>query len=199
MTRIALLRHAPTAWNRDKRLQGRADIPITPEARAVYARLRLPAPYAGWRALSSPLSRCLDTAAALGLAVEAEPALVEMDWGGYQGLTIAQLRARHGAAFAANERRGLDLEPPGGESPRMVQRRVAPLLARIAREARPAVLLTHRGVIRAIYAAAIGWDMTGSPPHALELYGTLQVFSLDDDGRPRLEALNIPLDAGEAA
>ncbi|MBM3525199.1 MAG: histidine phosphatase family protein [Alphaproteobacteria bacterium] len=193
MTRVALLRHAPTAWNRDKRLQGRADIEILPESREELARRRLPPPYDTWRVLSSPLSRCLETATALGLAVTSEPALVEIDWGQYQGLTIRELRKRHGTAFAANESRGLDLSPPGGESPRDVQRRVAPVLARIAREARPAVLVTHRGVIRAIYAAAVDWDMTGIPPHALDLYGTLQIFALDADGRPSVEMLNVAL------
>ncbi|MBL8701803.1 MAG: histidine phosphatase family protein [Alphaproteobacteria bacterium] len=193
MTLVALLRHAPTDWNRDKRLQGRADIAITASSRAELATRRVPAPYDNWRTLSSPLARCLDTAAALGLVVTPEPRLVEMDWGAYQGQTIDELRQRHGADFGANERRGLDMLPPGGESPRQVQARVAPLLAAIARDGRPTLLVTHRGVIRAVYAAAVGWTMTGDPPHALELYGTLQVFALDANGAPRIEALNVAL------
>ena len=47
--------------------------------------------------------------------------------------------------MADNEARGLDFRPPGGESPRDVQMRLAPLLAEI--EART-VLVTHKGVLQ---------------------------------------------------
>ena len=132
MTLLALLRHAPTAWNHTKRLQGRADIAITEEARGRMARRMVPPPYADWRALASPLGRCLQTASVLGLVVTADERLVEMDWGEYQGSTIDELRLRESDSFDANEHRGLDFKPPGGESPREVQTRLAPLLARLA-------------------------------------------------------------------
>ncbi len=193
MTQLALLRHAPTAWNHNKRLQGRADIPITAEARVRMARRIVPPPYAAWRALASPLGRCLQTAAALGLVVTQDARLIEMDWGEYQGHTIDELRLREGEAFTANERSGLDFKPPRGESPREVQARLAPLLARLAAEGRPTLAVTHRGVIRAIYATAAGWDMTADPPDRLDLYDTLQVFSLAADGRPSIAQLNLTL------
>ncbi len=194
MTLLAVLRHAPTAWNHTRRLQGRADIAITEEARARMARRFVPLPYAGWRALSSPLSRCLQTASVLGLVVIVDERLVEMDWGDYQGSTVDELRQREADTFDANEHRGLDFTPPRGESPRDVQARLAPLLARIAADATPTLAVTHRGVIRAIYAAATGWDMTGEPPHRLDLYDTLQVFALAPDGSPSIAQLNLPLE-----
>lgn len=189
---LALIRHAPTAWNRDRRLQGRADIPITAAAQKALAGCTVPLPYRDWSVLSSPLSRCLQTAAALGLHAHVEPRLVEMDWGDYQGHTIEALRRNGGAAFRNEESRGLDFRPPGGESPRDVQARIAPLLAELAARGRPTLAVTHRGVIRALYAHATGWDMTGRPAHRLDLYGTLQVFRLAaPDGAPTLEALNL--------
>jgi probable phosphoglycerate mutase len=115
-----------------------------------------------------------------------------MDWGEYQGRTIDELRERHGVDFAANERRGLDLAPPGGESPRAVQARLAPLLAELAAAGRPTLAVTHRGVIRAIYARAAGWNMTGEPPDVLDLYA-LHVFVLEAGGAPRIERLNVAL------
>jgi probable phosphoglycerate mutase len=199
MTQLALLRHGPTAWNAEGRLQGRTDIPLTAEARAALACLALPAPFHGWRALTSPLRRCCQTAAALGLAARIEPALIEMDWGTYEGRRLAELRAAGGAAFAAAESRGLDFQPPGGESPRQVQARLAPLLARLAATGEPVVAITHRGVIRAVHAAARGWDMTGRPPDRLAAHGALQVFRLAADGTPGVERLDLPLaDRGTA-
>jgi broad specificity phosphatase PhoE len=194
MTLLAVLRHGPTAWNQERRLQGRADIPITEAARAVLERRAVPLPCRAWRALSSPLARCLQTAAALGLRPVADPRLVEMDWGAYQGKTVDALRRSEGQRFRENESRGLDFSPPGGESPRQVQERLAPLLAEIAAGGTPALAVTHRGVIRALYARAVGWGMHGDPPHRLELYGALQVFRLASDGAPSIETLNLPFD-----
>ena len=58
-----------------------------------------------------------------------EPALIETDWGHWEGRTLAELRQRHGGEMAALEARGLDFRPPGGESPRDVQARLASWLA----------------------------------------------------------------------
>ena len=194
MTLLAVLRHAPTTWNQERRLQGRADTPITDAAREALARRAVPLPYREWTVLSSPLQRCLQTAAALDLYVTVEPRLIEMDWGDYQGHTIEALRRSFGTRFRANERLGLDFKPPGGESPRDVQLRLASLLAELAGRGSPTLAVTHRGVIRALYASAIGWDMTHDPPHRLDLYGALQVFRLTAGGKPAVEALNLPFD-----
>jgi len=65
--------------------------------------------------------------------------------------------------MAANEARGLDFRPDGGESPRKVRARLESLLADLA--AGPdAILVTHKGVIRAAVSLATGWDMTAKPP-----------------------------------
>lgn len=192
MTLLAVMRHAPTAWNQERRLQGHVDMPITDAARDALARRAVPHPYRHWTTLCSPLTRCLQTAAALGLSVAIEPRLMEMDWGEYQGHTIEALRRRNGPSFRANERRGLDFKPPSGESPRDVQARVAPLLVELAAHGAPTLAVTHRGVIRALYARAIGWDMTNDPPHRLDLYGALQLFRLSPDGTPAIETLNLP-------
>jgi probable phosphoglycerate mutase len=189
---VAFMRHGPTAWNGAKRLQGRADIEITPRSRHFLAERRLPHEFDGFRVLCSPLRRCRETAETLGLAAAIDDRLIEMDWGEFEGRTIEELRAHHNYDFAENEKRGLDFQPPGGESPRMVQARVAPLLAEIAAAGKDTLCVTHRGVFRAVYARARGWDMTGPPPEKLDLY-SLHVFALDPDGTPHVDALNLAL------
>src|SRR3546814_19659201 len=69
--------------------------------------------------------------------------------------------------MAAAEALGLDLRPPGGESPRQVQDRLKPWLAERSSCGRDTIAVTHKGVIRALYALACGWDMTGPPPDKL--------------------------------
>ena len=189
MTALALIRHMPTAWNNAGRLQGRADTVPDPAALPDW---QVPPDLAGFRWLSSPLARAIATARRLGVDPAVEPRLSEMAWGEWEGRTLAELRARLGEAMAAAEARGLDLRPPGGESPRDVQARVAPLLAELARAGQPTAAITHKGVIRAVLALATGWNMLGKPPYRLS-WSAAHLFRLDADGHPSVERPNIAL------
>jgi probable phosphoglycerate mutase len=192
VTLLALIRHMPTEWNIAGRLQGREDLPLSMETAPDW---RVPAELNGFRWLTSPLRRAVDTAHRLGIAEAViEPRLAEMRWGEWEGETLAGLRARRGAEMAVAEAAGLDLRPPGGESPREVQARVTPLLAEIAQSARPTAAITHKGVIRAVLSLATGWDMKDKPPHRLS-WSSAQLFRLDAAGRPSVARLNLPLEA----
>lgn len=191
MTLLALIRHMPTAWNAAGRLQGSEDVPLPGDAMPQW---QLPAELDGFRWMTSPLRRAIDTARRLGIAEPIiEPRLAEMDWGLWEGETLAGLRMRLGQDMAANEAAGLDFRPPGGESPRDVQARVMPLLTEIARAGRPTAAVTHKGVIRAVLALATGWDMRDKPPHRLS-WSAAHLFRLDADGRPGIARLNLPLE-----
>ncbi|HTZ76320.1 MAG TPA: histidine phosphatase family protein [Stellaceae bacterium] len=192
MTRLALLRHGPTAWTREHRLQGRTDVPLDAGGRAEVARWRLPPEATHYRWLASPLRRAAETAALLGIDATPEPRLVEMSWGRWEGRRVADLGAEEGEAFAAWEARGLDLEPPGGESPRQVQERLKPLLAELAAGPAAVGAVTHKGVIRAVLALATGWDMTAKEPAKLA-WSALHLFELDAEGTPRIDRLNLSL------
>lgn len=190
MTLLAFIRHVPTLWNEDGRLQGRADTLPPPDGKMPC--WRVPMELGGCRWLSSPLERCMATVRRLGVDAAIEPRLIEMDWGEWEGETLAGLRAALGAAMAAEEAKGLDFRPPGGESPRDVQARIAPLLAELAASHRDTAAITHKGVIRAAYALAVGWDMLGKPPHKL-LRSAAHLFRLRSVARLTVERLNIPL------
>lgn len=193
MTFLALIRHGPTPWNRERRIQGHGDIALGEAGRSVVRSWTLPERLAGYQWICSPLKRTMETARLLGLRPLIEPRLKEMDWGEWEGRRIADLRAELGPAMAENEERGLDFKPPGGESPRQVQRRLAPLLAELGRAGEPAAAVTHKGVIRAIYALARGWDMTGPSPDRLE-DNVVHLFTLDESGAPSVDRLNIALE-----
>jgi probable phosphoglycerate mutase len=168
MTRVLLIRHGPTAWNESGRIQGRADVELSPRGRAEVQGWRLPAAYAKARVFSSPLRRARETAVILtGRTPTVDPRLNEMDWGRFEGRQLADLRAEAPGEMAANEGRGLDFRPPGGESPREVCARLQALLGELAADPRPAVAVCHKGVIRAALVLATDWDMQCRPPARL--------------------------------
>jgi broad specificity phosphatase PhoE len=93
---LYLVRHGETEWSRMRRHTGRTDVPLTPvgeaEAKALGAHL------SGLevdRVLSSPMQRARETARLTGFGdrLETTPTLLEFDYGDYEGLTSAQIRA----------------------------------------------------------------------------------------------------------
>ena len=193
MIRLLLLRHGPTDWNAARRLQGRSDIPLSPAGREAVRRRAVPPRFRGFRWLTSPLRRARETATLLGVAAEPEPALTEMDFGRWEGRTLAAVRADDPDGTAANEAAGLDFRPPGGESPREVRARLGILGRRLLADGRDTAAVSHKVVIRAALALATGWDMTGKPPVRLD-WGAAHLFLLDGSGHWALERANIPLE-----
>jgi probable phosphoglycerate mutase len=193
MTVLVLVRHGPTEWNEDGLVQGRSDIALSAAGRAEVESWRMPDDFAAFDWVASPLSRARETAEILyGAPVPTDDRLVEMDWAAWEGRTLGDLRAEIGNLMTAWEARGLDFRAPGGESPRDVQARVRPFMAERARAGRPTVAVCHRGVIRAVYAQAIGWDMTSKAPRRLA-DGCAQLFTLAADGMPSVHTLDFPL------
>ncbi|HEY5636719.1 MAG TPA: histidine phosphatase family protein [Burkholderiales bacterium] len=198
MTRLVLLRHGETDWSRDKRIQGRSDIALSPAARATLPGLRVPARLGIRQAWTSPLARCTETAALLGWPdARRDDRLAEMRWGDWEGRRLADLRAEGVAAMQANEARGLDFRPAGGESPREVMARLRPWLAEVAQRDVPTLAFSHRGVIRALLALACGWDMRDKPPVRLQ-WDALHGFELAPDGTPAPGEVNLPLERRDA-
>src|SRR6185503_13522050 len=188
MTLLALLRHADTAWSAEGRIQGRSDQHLSDAGRAALAGRALPPACRGMRVVTSPLARCVETAALLGSPQAArEPLIAEMSWGEWEGRRLVELRAELGEAMRENEARGLDFRPAGGESPREVLARVSQWLSLLTE---PTLAVTHRGVIRAVLAAATGWDMRGAPPAKLD-WSAFHLFRLAAGGAPSVEKLNV--------
>jgi len=190
MTIVAFIRHGPTGWNAEGRLQGRADIPLSEAGRRMVAGWRAPAEIAGFAVLASPLGRARETAAILGhRAPEIDDRLVERDWGEWSGRLRADCRPDI-------DTMGGEAAPPGGESAAAVATRIAAVLADLAAAGTPRLIVAHRGIIRAAYALATGWDMRGAPPDKLSRKAA-HLFSLADDGTPSVLRLNLRLDRAD--
>ena len=163
---ILAIRHAPTLWNEEKRLQGRTDLSLSEKGRARAENWRLRDDWQGCPLYVSPLKRAKETAllAFPGRVTIVEPRLIEMDFGSWEGQRLDDAR-RLDPMTAAREADGLDFRAPLGESPREVQTRLLDLLPELRRDA---IFVTHKAVIRALYSLATGWNMLGKQPHRFE-------------------------------
>jgi 2,3-bisphosphoglycerate-dependent phosphoglycerate mutase len=191
MTRILFIRHGKTQWNLEKRLQGRRDIPLCDRGIALLERCSLPEEFKSYNWSVSPLKRAQETARLLGACnFQLEPALVEMDWGDWEGYTVKELRQIYGTQMDANEARGRNMLPPGGESPAMVMDRITPWLRGLRQNT---IAVTHKGIIRAAKSLAYNWDMTDKSPVAFD-WTAAHLFRIDAEGRLSPERVNISLE-----
>jgi broad specificity phosphatase PhoE len=167
MTRLVLVRHGETDWNRDGRWQGHADPGLNARGRlqAAAAAERLARePVAA--VVTSDLRRAAETAAvlagALGLEPAADPRLREVDVGEWSGLTRAEVRERHPDAYRAWTD-GLNAGYPGGETFAQLERRATEAMREVwERYAEQTVAIVgHGGSIRAMVAAALGIGPAG--------------------------------------
>lgn len=193
MTELLFLRHGATEWNREKRLQGRSDIPLLESEVERLRQQQLPARLADFNWISSPLIRAHQTAEALALTFEADQSVIEMNFGDWEGKTLSAIRQQDPEAVAENEDRGWDFRPEGGESPREVARRLQEFLKARSTHHHKLGLVTHKGVIRVAMALATGWDMLGKPSVKLD-WSALHLFRLTSGGAIELLEANIPLE-----
>lgn len=198
MTPILFIRHGPTDWNVEGRVQGHTDVPLSEAGRAEVRRWRLDPAYRGYDWYSSPLCRARETAALLGArSCAVEPRLAEANWGDWEGRILAELRGELGETLDLMIAQGLDMAPPSGESPREVCDRLRAWLAEIAPLKRPTVAVAHAGVLRAAYTLATGWDMTGASP-LRRGHAHAHLYALDAAGGLTVRNLNLSLLPPEA-
>lgn len=162
--RIYLARHGRTAYNHERRFQGRLPVPLDDEGRGQARALADLAATRGFAALwSSPLLRARETAdivaARLGLAVHEDERLVETDAGSWTDRLFTDVQAEAPDEFA----RFVALDPtfgfPAGESFADQAARVRAALADIGAARTPALVVCHGVVIRlALASLAQGAD-----------------------------------------
>ena len=158
-TRIVLVRHGQTEYNREGRWQGvGSDVPLNESGREEAERVgeALAAAFDGAVAAlyTSDLARARQTAriigARLGLSAVDEPALRELSHGRWEGLTHAEVEVRWPEELAEYHAHPYDVRRGGGDSYRDLEARLWPGLERLAAEHRGEriVGVSHGGPIR---------------------------------------------------
>jgi probable phosphoglycerate mutase len=167
MTTLFVARHGQTDWNREHRWQGWADPPLNAAGREQAADLGESLARLGIEAVvSSDLRRAAETAeiaaARLGLPVEVDARLREVDVGEWSGLTTSEVEARFPDGYR-RRREGRTGWVEGEELGAMAERVVAALVELAGRlDGRRVLVVTHGGPVRATLTAC-GVDMRTVP------------------------------------
>lgn len=169
MTRIILVRHGQTEWNIEsgagERFRGRVDLPLDDtglaQAHALAERLANRLIVAVY---SSPLKRAVETARPiaqqLSLPVQPLPAVIDINYGDWQGLSSAEVAKVYPDLY----RRWLEkphlVKFPNGESLRQVRRRGMATLKEVTarHEGRVVLLVAHQVVNKVLVCAMLGLD-----------------------------------------
>lgn len=196
--KVTLIRHGVTVWNQERRIQGQTDTDLSPEGRAALERRTVPDEYRQRRWIASPLRRAVDTAMILSGFGEGDIArdarLMEMNWGDWEGERLDDLRARYSHLMSENELRGLYFRPVNGECPHELRARALAFLDDRAAQNEDIVVVTHKGVIRALFSQAFGWNMRSKPPVKPD-WTRAHEFEYRTGGALKPISLNVSLDA----
>ncbi|NJC96166.1 MAG: hypothetical protein C3F07_11400 [Anaerolineales bacterium] len=138
MTRLCLVRHGQTDWNLEGRYQGQSDVPLNENGLAQARQLAEQLNGQHFDAIySSDLRRARQTAEPmakmLGMTVNIEPRLREINQGEWEGVLVEDIKARYAKLWSQRTVDPASVRPPGGETVGEVAARVYAALDEIAR------------------------------------------------------------------
>ncbi len=196
-TRIVLIRHGQTAWNRTVRFRGQADPPLDKvgreqaEATARYVAERWPVDVV----YASPMGRAVETGQAIarahGLSVQAFDGLLDIDFGEWEGHSPEEVKKRYPGLLQAWFEAPQTVKVPGGESLAIVRERVTGGLREVLHSHREqtVAMVGHMVVNRVLLCAVLGlgnehfWRLRQDTC-------AINVFDVDETGRSTILVLN---------
>ena len=165
MTRIVVLRHGRTEWNRVEKFRGRADIGLdrvgVKQAEAAAKRMKewsISAIY------SSPLRRAMATSdiigTLLGLTVTPLPDIIDVDYGEWQGLSTMEVMDRYNGLYSRWIKDPAGVTFPGGDSFEQVRQRVSRAVDVLIREhpKESVVLVAHKVICQLMVLDLLALD-----------------------------------------
>jgi probable phosphoglycerate mutase len=160
---LFILRHGETIWNREDRMQGGLDSPLTDRGRQQALRqgaILAGCGVGGLPLFSSPQGRAVGTAALAlpGVVPELDPRLSEVGMGAWQGQAMDSIRPQLPAGATEAHAFLWKFGAPGGETLAAMQARVAEFLAEVPG---PAVIVTHGVTSQMLRGLCLGRDVDG--------------------------------------
>jgi broad specificity phosphatase PhoE len=194
MIRLGLIRHAMTQWNFEKKIQGREDIKLNPEGMsqaAAWGKILSPEKFD--LILSSTMIRAQQTAQIISekinVVVEYDIDLREQDFGEWEGKKIKDIRKNNPNQIEAQESRGWQFCPPGGESRINILNRTSGAIENAAQkfDNKYILIVTHNSVIKTLIYKVMDRKFIPGEPALLKDY---HLHTLVFDKTLEIERLN---------
>jgi probable phosphoglycerate mutase len=155
MTRLGLIRHAETVWNRENRIQGHDDSPLTARGKKDADRWGIALSRISWdRIVGSDLGRAVGTATIINrhlqIPFDTDSRLREQNWGEWTAKAADKIKYEELPKLDEAQRSGWQFCPPGGEDRISVWQRSHNALVAAARQwpGNTILVVTHEGVIK---------------------------------------------------
>ncbi len=195
---VIVMRHGETEWNRESRVMGRSDVPLSDAGRRQsQSAADVLTHFAVSRIVTSPLARAKETADIVGeklkLAVGTDDKLQEVEFGDWQGMTYTEIRAD--PRYREFLKDPVNSRTPGGETIADVQDRG---LAAIG-EAQPGervLFVSHGDIIRAAISHFLDVPLRQFRRIRVDNCGLTAVAVAD--GRPEVKFVNMLADPERA-
>lgn len=194
-TRFGLIRHAETRWNREKKIQGQTDSPLTRRGILQAEKWGRVLKKISWdRILTSDIGRAVETAGRINqklqIPILPDAGLREQDWGQWTGKTLIEIEKDDSQLFAAQIKAGWMFCPPEGETRLNIwERSHLALVDKAAKWPGETILVvTHEGVIKSLIYRLSGRRFMGPEPRLIKSF---HLHWLIHNGQAlRLEKLN---------
>lgn len=192
-TQFVVVRHVETVWNREGRIQGHLDSPLT--AQGITQAMALAKRLSESRfdlLVSSDLGRARVTAeyiaAKTGLAIVLDARLRERHYGIFQGMTRPEAQSTYPEIYRRYSQEDVAFAIPGGESSQVCFERSIGYLRQIAatRAGQRILIVTHGGVVDGLHRHTMGLPHVGSRAFTV-VNGSLNHF-LYENGEWRMES-----------
>jgi alpha-ribazole phosphatase len=175
MTRLLLVRHGETEWNRQKRHQGQRDIPLNENGRKQVSALARRLKNVPINALySSDLCRAWETAKTIAtyydeLVVVKDERLREMNFGEWEGLTWPEIRDKDPSGVENWPNYLVEKGPPGGETLFRFSERILKFSEEIIKSHmdETVLLVAHGGTVMVLICLLLG--------HPIEQYWQFRI------------------------
>ena len=176
-TRFGLVRHAETLWNRERRIQGQSDSPLTSKGKKDADKWGRQLSRFSWDCIiMSDAGRAVETATRINHHLQApmdsDPRLREQDWGQWTGQIITQIETEASERLPDERKTGWHFCPPGGEDRMSVWRRSQIALNEAAARWRgdTLMIITHEGVIKSLIYQLAGHNFLPGEPALIKPY-----------------------------
>jgi len=183
MSKISVVRHAATAYNKNEVFMGILDIPLETDSSIAWREISSEFENKNCKVCyTSPLLRAYDTAKQIfdKSQIIIDERLIERNLGEWAGLSKKEVRLKYPKAFSKDGVMDFYYTPEGGEHYECLIKRVAEFLIEMHEKNAEIAIVSHNGVFRVMKSLILGVKL-GEVFKKYEPHLEVQTFELTNE------------------